>query len=101
MQLALVYEKQGNFPVAIQEIERVERMFPRYVDVLVPLGRFYLEAHDTTGAVRLFERLVARAPTSSEAHYYLGITLMFNHQGDRALQELDRAIQLDRENFYA
>jgi tetratricopeptide (TPR) repeat protein len=101
MQLALVYEKTGDFPRAISELERVERMFPGYVDVLVPLGRFYLEAHDTTGAVKLFERLVARAPTNSEAHYYLGITLMFNHQADRALQELDRAIELDHENFYA
>ena len=101
MQLALVYEKTGDFPRAIAELERVERMFPGYVDVLVPLGRFYLEAHDTTGAVKLFERLVARAPNNSEAHYYLGITLMFNRQADRALQELDKAIQLDRENFYA
>ncbi|HET9327983.1 MAG TPA: DUF2723 domain-containing protein [Candidatus Eisenbacteria bacterium] len=101
MQLALVYEKAGDFPRAIAELERVERMFPGYVDVLVPLGRFYLQARDTLGAVRLFERLTARVPNSSEAHYYLGITLMFNQQRDRAMKALDRAIQLDPENFYA
>jgi len=101
MQLAFVYEKSGHLPQAIAELERVERMFPGYVDVLVPLGRFYMEGKDTARAVRLFERLVTRMPNNSEAHYYLGITLMFSHVQDRALQELDRAIQLDRENFNA
>ncbi len=101
MQLAVVYGKTGQYPLEIKELERVERMFPGYVDVLVPLGRFYLEARDTVGAVHLFERLVARVPGSSEAHYYLGITLMFDRAPDRALRELDQAIQLDRENFYA
>ena len=101
MQLAFIYEKSGDLPKAIGELERVERMFPGYVDVLVPLGRFYLEAKDTAGAVGLFERLAARVPNNSEAHYYLGITLMFDKKNDRALRELDRAIQLDHENFYA
>jgi tetratricopeptide (TPR) repeat protein len=101
IQLAFVYEKTGRLSKAIEELERVERMFPGFVDVLVPLGRFYLEGGDTARAVGLFQRLVARNPGNSEAHYYLGITLMFNRQTEAALRELDRAIQLDRDNFYA
>jgi tetratricopeptide (TPR) repeat protein len=51
--------------------------------------------------VDLFRRLATRNPNNSEAHYYLGITLMFQHHPDAALPELDRAIALDRQNFYA
>ena len=101
LQLAFLYEKQAQLPKAIQELERVERMFPGYVDVLVPLGKFYIDAGDTMRAERLFERLIARAPNNSEAHYYYGVTLMFTGQGGRALGQLERAIELDRNNFYA
>ena len=34
--------------------------------------------------VDLFRRLVKRNPSNSEAHYYLGITLMFQHHADVA-----------------
>jgi hypothetical protein len=101
LQLAFLYEKQKELPKAIEELERVERMFPGYVDVLVPLGKFYIDAGDTVRAQHLFERLLARAPNNSEAHYYYGVTLMFTGQGSRALQQLERAIELDRNNFYA
>jgi len=67
----------------------------------VPLGKFYMEAHDTVRAQRLFERLVARNPRDSEAHYYYGVTLMFMRQTSPALREFDRAIELNPGNFYA
>jgi len=101
LQLAFLYENRGQLPAAIAELERVERMFPGYVDVLVPLGKFYMDAGDTVRALRLFERLIARNPNNSEAHYYYGVTLMFKRDGGGALRELDRAIQLDPGNFYA
>jgi cytochrome c-type biogenesis protein CcmH/NrfG len=101
LQLGFLYQKEHRLPEAIHEFERVQRMFPGYVDVVVPLGKFYLENGDTTRAVDLFRQLVARSPGNSEAHYYLGITLMFRHQYDEAIRELDRAIALDRQNFYA
>jgi Tfp pilus assembly protein PilF len=101
LQLAFEYEKSQDLPKAIAELERVERMFPGYVDVLVPLGKFYMEARDTVRAQRLFERLVAKNPQDSEAHYYYGVTLMFMHQTAPALREFDRAIQLNPGNFYA
>jgi tetratricopeptide (TPR) repeat protein len=101
IQLAFHHQRRGELKLAIAELERVERMFPGYVDVQVPLGRIYLDAGDTASAIGLFERLVARNPNSSEAHYYYGITLMYARRHEAALRELDRAIELDPRNFYA
>jgi len=101
LQLAFVYESQKNLPKAIEELERVERMFPGYVDVLLPLGKFYIDSGDTVRALRLFERLIARAPNSPEARYYYGVTLMFTGQPSAALAQLNRSIELEPNNFYA
>ena len=82
-------------------MERIERMFPDYTEMLVLLGRYYLEGRDTTRALALFERLADRNPRSGEAHYYLGVTRMLRGDNARALKELDRAVQLDPQNYYA
>jgi outer membrane protein assembly factor BamD (BamD/ComL family) len=101
LQLAFHYQKRGELAKAVAELERVERMFPGYVEVQVPLGRIYLEAGDTAAALALFARLTARNPGSAEAHYYNGITLMYVRRYEDALRELERSIQLDPRNFYA
>src|SRR5262249_46978032 len=62
LQLAFYYQHHNQLQPAIAEMERVERMFPGYVDVLVPLGRFYLDAGDTMKALALFEKLVRDNP---------------------------------------
>lgn len=101
LQLAFWYQRQGQIEKAITEMERVERMFPGYVDVLVPLGRFYLDVGDTTKALGLFERLVHNNPASSEAHYFFGVTQMFKGRGQEAVRSFDEAIRLNPEYFYA
>jgi hypothetical protein len=100
LQMAFEYQKRGDLKGAITEMERVERMFPGFVDVLVPLGKFYLDSGDTMKAVALFDRLVKQNPNNPEAHYYRGVTAMFRQQYPIALQEYDLAIQKDADYFY-
>jgi tetratricopeptide (TPR) repeat protein len=70
IQLAYYYRRHGDLDQAIAEMERVGRMFPDFTDVLVPLGSFYIEKHDTTRALQLFQRLATADPSNPEAHYY-------------------------------
>jgi tetratricopeptide (TPR) repeat protein len=100
LQMAFEYQKAGDLKGAIGEMERVERMFPGFVDVLVPLGKFYLDSGDTAKAVELFDRLVKQNPNSPEAHYYRGVTAMFRRQYPLALQSFDRSRELDPDYFY-
>ncbi len=97
LQLALRYRKDGNLKGAISEMERIGRMFPRYPEVLLPLGTFYLEAGDTTKAVGLFQKLVGMDPGNAELHYYFGASLALKGLLDPAVNEFDMAIRLDPE----
>ena len=97
LQLALNYRKHGDIKSAISEMERIGRMFPRYPEVLLPLGTFYLEAGDTTRSLALFQRLVRQEPGNPELHYYYGAALAVKGMVDPAVQEFDAAISLDAE----
>jgi DNA-binding SARP family transcriptional activator len=95
LQLAHYYRRTGQTPRAIAEWERVERMFPGSIDVLLPLGGDYVEAGDTAKAIAVFTRLAQLYPNDAEARYFHGVALMFQQRVDEAMREFEHAIQLD------
>ena len=95
LQLAFQERKLNHIDKAIEEMERVARMFPDYTEVLLPLGGFYIDAGDTNRALELFHQLTQRNPGSPEAHYYYGMTLLYKGRLAEGLRELDTSIQLD------
>ncbi|MEK7824450.1 MAG: tetratricopeptide repeat protein, partial [Candidatus Eisenbacteria bacterium] len=100
LELAYHYRRTGQLPRAIVEMERVERMFPGYVDVLLPLGSFYVDAGDTAKAIRVFTHLAREHPKDAEVRYYYGVVLLFQHRVEEALREFEAAIQIDPEYAY-
>jgi tetratricopeptide (TPR) repeat protein len=101
IQLGIHYRRTGRMQLAYKEMERVERMFPRSMDLLIPIGGFYIDAGDTARALALFERLTRQQPNNAEVRYYHGVTLVFQRRTDEALAEFEQAIRLDPEFSYA
>jgi tetratricopeptide (TPR) repeat protein len=97
IELAYHYRRTNQLPRAIGEMERVERMFPGYVDVLLPLGSFYVESGDTLKAIRVFTHLAQTHPNDPEVRYYHAVGLLFQGRTEEALRELEAAIRLDPE----
>src|SRR5262249_42604560 len=95
LQLAITYRRQGKIDAAINEMLRVSRMFPDYTQVMIPLGGFYMDKGDTAAAVELFRHLAERSPEDPEAHYYYGVTLVYQRHIEPALQQFDAAIRVD------
>lgn len=95
MQLAHYYRRTGQNPLAVAEWERVERMFPGSVDVLLPLGSSFIDVGDTAKAIGVFTRLAQVHPNDVEVRYFYGVALMFQHKVEEAMREFERAMQLD------
>ncbi len=95
LQLAFYYHERRELPKAIAEMERVERMFPEFSDVLLPLGNFYMEAGDTAKALQLFTSLSQRDPNNPEARYYHAAALAYQGQVEAAVKEFDASIAID------
>ncbi len=97
MQLAHYYRRARQVPRAIAEWERVERMFPGSVDVLLPLGSTYVDVGDTAKAIGVFTRLAKLYPNDVEVRYFYGVGLMFQRRIEEALREFEHAMQIDPE----
>jgi Tfp pilus assembly protein PilF len=100
LELAYYDRRAGQLAKAIGEMERVERMFPGFVDVQLPLGSFYVEAGDTAKAIQLFTRLAKVHPEDAEVRYYYGVSLLFQHRPEEGLKEFEAAIRIDPEYTY-
>jgi hypothetical protein len=97
MELAFQLRRQGDVRGAIAEMERVERMFPGFVDVQLSLGGFYIDAGDTARAMQIFSDLAKQHPENGEVLYYYGIMMIFKNRPDEALKQFERATQVDPE----
>jgi tetratricopeptide (TPR) repeat protein len=97
LQLAHYYRRMRQTPKAIAEWERVERMFPGSIDVLLPLGSSYVEAGDTAKAIGIFTRLAQVHPNDVEVRYFYGVALLFQGRTEEGLREFERAMQIDPE----
>jgi len=95
MELAMYYRRQHQFPQAIAEMEYVQRMFPTWVEIQMPLGGIYLAAGDSARAWAFYDGLVARVPGSAEAHYYRGASLGYRGRDLEAVQEFETARRLN------
>jgi len=95
MQLAHYYRLMRQTPRAIAEWERVERMFPGSIDVLLPLGSSYVDAGDTAKAIGVFTRLAQMHPNDVEVRYFYGVALLFQGRNEEAMREFERAMQID------
>ena len=95
LQLAFWYRKRQEMGRSIAELERVQRMFPDYVEVAIPLGGSYMDIGDTLRAMQLFEHLAKFHPENPEVAYYYGVTLLAQHRLDQGMAEFDRSIRLD------
>jgi Flp pilus assembly protein TadD len=100
MQLALFYRRTHNYPKAIAEMERVQRMFPDWVEIQVPLGGIYLAAGDTEKAWDFYDKLAQRVPRSAEAHYYRGAALGYRGRREDAIAEFRLSRKLDPNYSY-
>jgi len=101
MELAMYYRRVREFPHAITEMEYVQRMFPTWVEIQVPLGGIYLAAGDSTRAWQFYDQLAERVPASAEAHYYRGASLGYRGRDVEAIQEFEKARRLNPNYAYA
>ena len=81
--------------LALIELEEAERLDPLDLQVKTQIGYIHHFRHDLDRAIAHFEKVVALEPSFAFAHYALGDACTQRGEYERAIDEFNRAIELD------
>ena len=81
--------------LALIELEEAERLDPLDLQVKTQIGYIHHFRHDLDRAIAQFEKVVALEPSFAFAHYALGDACTQRGEYERAIDEFNRAIELD------
>jgi tetratricopeptide (TPR) repeat protein len=97
LQLAAIYERQGDFPRALVEAEAVRERFPsRQIDLYVASLRS--KSGDFDGAVAFLQGLLAASPGDEEVLYNLGVLHGEANRQDEALAYMEQVLAKNPEH---
>jgi len=99
-QMAAVHERRGDYAAALREIEAavaIERTRP----LELYAATLQAKSGDLPTAVAYVEGLIAAEPENDELHYNLGLIYAEAAQPDRAIQAMQKALELNPDNASA
>ncbi|MGO9244550.1 MAG: tetratricopeptide repeat protein, partial [Verrucomicrobiia bacterium] len=86
---------------AVDQCLQIEEFAPDYADVTYNLGELYMAANQVTSALPCLRRAVEINPYNVDRHVALAVALRDVGQRAEAMQELDRALQLQPDSRVA
>ena len=92
-------DQQSDTAVAEREFEKAVRIYPKYADAWLGLGRARQRRQMEDGAREAFLKAVESDSRLVEAIIELGMIASHRHQWPEAAQYLDRALQLNPVNY--
>jgi tetratricopeptide (TPR) repeat protein len=98
--LSRCYESLGRFPEMFQELQKTVDTDPNNLEARTKLGNYYLagskgKPEGVAMAEKLAKEVLQKDPNNIEGHILLGSVLFAQNQPDKALAELNHAIELD------
>jgi len=97
MVLGRVYEILGRVDKAIQEINRLMKVEPRSVNLLIYLARLHSMNKHPEKTVQLIEEAIKIDQNNSTLYHSLGIAYIATDQLDKAIDAMQKAIAIDKD----
>ena len=98
LQIAFLFEREGNLEEAISEIKGLVERHPLNVEALFQLGRLYFNNEQTDLAIQQFQKVVSVLPTHSNALYSLGVAYESQGKKELALKIFRNVLELNPDN---
>jgi tetratricopeptide (TPR) repeat protein len=93
-QLALVYQKQGEYGKALDLYQKILSANPGDISVYEQLGELYIEKGDRERALAEWYKITESAPRQYSRHQMLAYILKTHNFHDQAVEEYRKAIAL-------
>lgn len=97
-QIAMLYQAEGKTAEAIKRLEETKKYASQDIGLAFQLGLLYYQNKDWQLAQREFEWAVGIAPDYSNALYFLGLTYYELGQKDKAIEKIQKVLELNPDN---
>jgi tetratricopeptide (TPR) repeat protein len=95
--LGALYANLGENEKAVSAFDEALRIQPRYIPAYINAAYFYQNTNDAK-AKEILVQGVKLLPNEPALHHALGLWYIRHHEGQKAVESLQRAADLDKEN---
>jgi len=98
IQLALIFETQGNFSEAISKLKEIVEQNPLNIEAIFQLGRVYYNNDQIDEAISQFQLALSIFPNHSNSLYALGLAYQKKGEKSKALEMFGKVLELNPGN---
>jgi tetratricopeptide (TPR) repeat protein len=100
--MARIYETHGRLDKAVEEFEKLRKLEPKSLDILLYTSRLYSLMKKTQNAVDLLNKAVKMEPENAELQHSLALAYMAEGEDDKAIVIMRKALTLNpqKDSYY-
>jgi len=100
--MARIYETQGRLDKAVEEFEKLRKLEPQSLDILLYTARLYSLMKKTESSVILLNEAVKMEPENDQLHHSLALAYMAMNDNEKAIATMRKALALNpkKDSYY-
>jgi len=100
--MARIYETHGRLDKAVEEFEKLRKLEPKSLDILLYTARLYSLMKKTQNAVVLLNEAVKMEPENDQLQHSLALAYMAQDEDDKAIVTMRKALTLNpqKDSYY-
>ncbi|MBC8286287.1 MAG: tetratricopeptide repeat protein [Nitrospinae bacterium] len=100
--MARIYETHGRLDKAVAEFEKLRKLEPKSLDILLYTARLYSLMKMTQNSVALLNEAVEMEPGNDQLQHSLALAYMAQNENDKAIATMRKALALNpqKDSYY-
>jgi len=100
--MARIYEIHGRLDIAVKEFEKLRKLEPKSIDVILYTARLYSLMKKTQNSVTLLVEAVEMEPDNHQLHHSLALAYMAQNKNAKAIESMSKALALNsqKDSYY-
>ena len=100
--MARIYETHGRLDKAVEEFEKLRKLDPESLDILLYTVRLYSLMKKTEKSVALLKQAVLMEPDNDQLYHSLALAYMAQNEHNKAIESMRKALSLNsqKDSYY-
>ena len=100
--MARIYEIHGRLDSAVKEFEKLRKLEPKSIDVILYTARLYSLMKKTQNSVTLLVEAIEMEPDNHQLHHSLALAYMAQNKNAKAIESMSKALALNsqKDSYY-